>query len=59
MVEWIVVWRKNDTHNDKPTKLQINKVTVSYIEKFDDRIVLHFVNQQQLILFLNEWEISF
>lgn len=58
-MDWVVAYRKDRKDNKKPSKMQINKFNITYIEVYDDHINIYLTYGVPLTLYLSDWEISF
>lgn len=59
MNDWLIARRKDDNNEKNPYRMQVNKLNITYIEMFEDRMYIHLTSSQLITLYFKEWEVSF
>lgn len=59
MNDWLIARRKDDDNENDPYRIQVNKLNITHIEMFEDRMYIYLTSSKMITLHFKEWEVSF
>ena len=59
MNDWLIARRKDDGDEKNTYRIQVNKLNITHIEMFEDRMYVYLTSSKMITLYFKEWEVSF